>query len=85
MRETFSNSGVKWIGFIALKCYTMIVSFKHKGLKKLYQRGDKSGLTPHMVPRIEEILTVLNASEKPDEADLPGYRLHTLTGDLQGL
>ncbi len=62
----------------------MIISFKHKGLKKLYEKGDKSGLNAQMVPRIEEILTVLDASNKPEEANLPGYRLHPLTGNLKG-
>ncbi|MCK5591892.1 MAG: type II toxin-antitoxin system RelE/ParE family toxin, partial [Candidatus Pacebacteria bacterium] len=57
----------------------MIVSFKHKGLKKLYEKDDRSGLSAQSVPRIEEILAVLDASEKPEEADLPGYRLHSLT------
>ena len=62
----------------------MIISFKHKGLKKFYEKGDKSGLGNRMLPRIEEILTVLDASEKPEQADLPGYRLHPLTGNLKG-
>ena len=35
-----------------------------------------------MPPHIEEIF---NASKRPEEANLPGYRLHTLTGDSQGL
>lgn len=36
------------------------------------------------MPRIEEILAVLDASAKPEEANFPGYRLHPLTGDLKG-
>ncbi len=62
----------------------MIISFKHKGLKNLYEKGDKSGLAAQMALRIEEILTVLDASNKPEEANLPGYKLHPLKGDLKG-
>ncbi len=62
----------------------MIISFKHKGLKKLYEKGDRSGIKPTMVARVEEVLTVLDAADKPEEANLPGYRLHPLTGDKKG-
>lgn len=62
----------------------MIESFRHKGLKRLHEKGDRSGLSASMVPRIEEILSVLDAAETVQEADIPGYRLHPLTGDLKG-
>ena len=29
-----------------------------------------------MVARVEEILTILEAAETTEEADIPGYRLH---------
>ena len=62
----------------------MIVSFKHKGLKRLYEKGDARGLDNRLLPRIEEILTVLSAGDSPECADLPGFRLHTLIGNLDG-
>jgi proteic killer suppression protein len=37
-----------------------------------------------MVSRVEEILTILEAAETIEEADIPGYRLHPLTGNLKG-
>jgi len=37
----------------------MIISFKHKGLKHLYEKGDPSKLPPEMVRRIENRLTRL--------------------------
>ena len=61
----------------------MIISFKHKGLKKLYEKGDPSGLSANMVSRIEEVLTVLDVSDKPEDANLPGYRLHQLKGKMK--
>ena len=62
----------------------MIESFRHKGLKKFYEKGDRSGIGANMVAKVEEILTILEAVETVAEADIPGYRLHSLTGDLKG-
>ena len=62
----------------------MIESFRHKGLKRLYEKGDRSGIGANMVSRVEEILTILEAAETIEEADIPGYRLHPLTGNLKG-
>jgi len=62
----------------------MIRSFKHRGLKRLYERDDRSGLRPDFVDTVQEILTVLDDAASPQELDLPGYRLHPLKGDLEG-
>ena len=62
----------------------MIESFRYKGLKRLYEKGDRSGIGANMVSRVEEILTILEAAETIEEADIPGYRLHPLTGNLKG-
>jgi proteic killer suppression protein len=62
----------------------MIESFRHKGLKRLYEKGDRSGIGANMVSRVEEILTILESAEAIEEADIPGYRLHPLTGNLKG-
>lgn len=63
----------------------MIRSFKHRGLKRLYERGDRSGIRPDLLDTVERILTVLDAAVAPQALDLPGYRLHPLKGDLKGL
>jgi len=62
----------------------MIQSFKHRGLKRLYERGDRSGIRPDLVECIQEILTVLDTARSPQALNLPGYRLHPLKGDLKG-
>ncbi len=62
----------------------MIRSFKHRGLKRLYERGDERGIRPDLRDTVQEILTVLNAAESPAALDIPGYRLHPLKGDLKG-
>jgi toxin HigB-1 len=63
----------------------MIRSFKHRGLKRLYERGDRSGIRTDLVDTVQEILTVLDRAATPQALNLPGYRLHPLKGDLQGL
>ena len=62
----------------------MIRSFKHRGLKRLYERDDRSGIRPDLVDTVQEILTVLDDAVTPQELRLPGYRLHPLKGDLKG-
>lgn len=62
----------------------MIKTIKHRGLKQLYERGDRSGIGANMRDRIERILSVLDQAETLDDLDIPGYRLHSLTGDRQG-
>jgi proteic killer suppression protein len=62
----------------------MIRSFKHRGLKRLYERDDRSGIRPDLVDTVQEILTVLDRAATPQALNLPGYRLHPLKGDLRG-
>ena len=68
-----------------LHCTLVIRSFKHRGLKRLYERGDRSGIRPGLLDPVERILTALDAAAAPQALDLPGYRLHPLKGDLKGL
>jgi len=62
----------------------MIESFRHRGLKRFYEKNDRSGLRADMVEKIETILTILDAATGPEGIDLPGLRLHQLKGDLKG-
>jgi proteic killer suppression protein len=62
----------------------MIRSFKHRGLKRLYERDDRSVIRPDLVDAVQEILTVLDEANVPQDLNLPGYRLHPLKGDLKG-
>jgi proteic killer suppression protein len=63
----------------------VIRSFKHRGLKRLYERGDRSGIRPDLIETVERILTVLDSATTPQGLDIPRYRLHPLKGDLKGL
>jgi proteic killer suppression protein len=63
----------------------MIRSFKHRGLKRLYERGDRSGIRPDLLETVERILTVLDNAATPQALNIPRYRLHQLKGELEGL
>jgi proteic killer suppression protein len=62
----------------------MIRSFKHRGLKRLYERDDRSGIRPDLLEAVEDILGRLDRATTPRALNLPGYRLHPLKGDLRG-
>lgn len=62
----------------------MIRSFKHRGLKRLYEREDRSGIRPDLSDTIERILTVLDTTTSPQALNIPRYHLHPLKGDLKG-
>jgi toxin HigB-1 len=62
----------------------VIRSFKHRGLKRLYERGDRSGIRGDLLDTVERILSVLDSAATPQALDLPRYRLHPLKGDLRG-
>jgi proteic killer suppression protein len=69
---------------IALRCILMIRSFKHRGLKRLYDRDDRSGIRGDLLEMVEDILARLDDAGTPQAMNLPGYRLHPLKGDLKG-
>ena len=63
----------------------MIRTFKHRGLKRLYERGDRSLIRADLVGTVEEILTLLDRAATLQALNLPGYRLHQLKGDRKGI
>ena len=62
----------------------MIVSIRHRGLRRLYELDDRSKVVPWLVERAEEVLGMLDVAKRSRDMDLPGYRLHRLKGDLRG-
>ncbi|MCY3667259.1 MAG: type II toxin-antitoxin system RelE/ParE family toxin [Gemmatimonadetes bacterium] len=62
----------------------MIQTFRHRGLKRLYERGDPSQVRADQAQRIALALADLDDANKPSDLDLPGYRLHPLKGNLKG-
>ena len=62
----------------------MIKSFKHKGLKRLYETGSASGVQAAHANRLRMQLAALDTAGVIDDMDIPGYRLHPLKGKLAG-
>ena len=62
----------------------MIIKFKHKGLKKLFESGSISGIKPEHVDRLRRILALLETAESPIDMDLPGLGLPHLKGNRSG-
>lgn len=62
----------------------MIVNFRHRGLKRLFEKGDRSKLPPEQVERIQTILARLNIAEVIEEMNIFSFRLHPLTGNFKG-
>lgn len=62
----------------------MLIGFKHKGLKRLFENDDRKGVRGDQVERIENILSILSIAEKLTDIDLPSLKLHALKGNLKG-
>lgn len=59
----------------------MIIKFNHKGLKRFFETGSKSGIQSKHEEQLRLILALLNAATKPEDMELPGLKLHKLIGD----
>ena len=65
--------------------FHMIESFRHRGLKRLYEQDDPSKVSADHLGRIRDVLFHLDKAHAPRDLDLPGYGLHRLKGDLKGV
>ena len=62
----------------------MIRQFRHRGLKRLYEHDDWRAINPQHADKIARMLARLEEATRPKDLNLPGFRLHTLKGDLAG-
>lgn len=58
----------------------MIRSFRHKGLKRLYEEDDSRGISADHAVKLRDILARLDAAVTVADLDVPGFRLHPLKG-----
>jgi proteic killer suppression protein len=56
----------------------MIRTFRHKGLKDLFERGKARGIELIYIERCRQILAVLHAAARIEQINLPSYMLHSL-------
>ncbi len=62
----------------------LLKTFRHKGLERLFEKDDPSGVRADQVRRIKDVLAHLDVARHPNDLNLPGYRLHALRGELKG-
>lgn len=58
----------------------MIVSFRHKGLRRFFETGTTAGIQPQHAKRLRMQLAALDSAALVDDMDIPGFRLHQLKG-----
>ncbi len=63
----------------------MIKSFKHKGLQKFFETGSLVGIQANHANRLRMQLAALNTAQTIEDMDVPGFRLHPLKGERQGI
>lgn len=62
----------------------MIKNSAHKGLEKFFLTGSKAGIRADHAKKLTRQLAILNVASTPQEMDMPGWRLHAMTGDMAG-
>lgn len=62
----------------------MIKSFQHKGLRSFYETGSKAGIQPPHAERLSRQLARLEVAKTGGDMNVPGWKLHALTGALVG-
>jgi proteic killer suppression protein len=62
----------------------MTQSFRHKGLRLLFDKGDRRKVLPGHADKIERFLARPDQASRAEDMNLPGCRLHALRGDRLG-
>lgn len=63
----------------------MVKTFRHKGLQAFFETGSKAGIQPRHAARLGRQLARLDLANAAADMNVPGWGLHTLTGNLAGL
>ena len=61
----------------------MITSFRHTGLRRLYESGVTSGVRVDHVKRLRMQLAALDTACVIEDVDIPGFRLLPLRGEMR--
>lgn len=62
----------------------MIKRFRHKGLERLFRKGESQGIQAQQISRIIRILDLLDDASAPEQLSIPGLYLHPLKGSRKG-
>jgi toxin HigB-1 len=61
-------------------------SFKHKGLRDFFEKGSTRGISADQEKRLRKVFTALASAPRLDDlVSPPGWRLHQLKGDREGV
>jgi proteic killer suppression protein len=63
----------------------VFASFKHKGLRNLFERDDARKVKADQVDRLRLILSALDQASEVQDMNQPTFRLHPLKGDRKGV
>ena len=58
----------------------MIKSFRHKGLHAFFETGSKAKIQAAHATRLGLQLFALNRATRPEDMNVPGWKLHPLSG-----
>lgn len=64
--------------------HIVIRSFRHKGVERFFLTGTKSGIQAAHAPRLARQLQRLDVARRPQDMNVPGWRLHPLKGSQKG-
>ena len=62
----------------------LIETFRHKGLRQLFEADYPKGVRPDHLRKIRQILALLDAAGNIEDLNFPTFRLHPLKGDFNG-
>ncbi|MEE9167000.1 MAG: type II toxin-antitoxin system RelE/ParE family toxin [Candidatus Neomarinimicrobiota bacterium] len=63
----------------------MILSFKHKGLRKFFETGSMADIQAAHAKRLRLMLAALDTAANIDDMNIPGFNLHQLKGGRKGI
>ena len=63
----------------------MIVGFRHKGLKRLFESDDAKGIRPDLLDKVRTVLAQLSEAQTIEDMRMASFHLHPLKGDRKGL
>jgi proteic killer suppression protein len=62
----------------------VITSFRHKGVERYFLKGTKAGIQADHAARLGRQLQRLDAARRPQDMNVPGWKLHPLKGESKG-
>ncbi|SHO56270.1 type II toxin-antitoxin system RelE/ParE family toxin [Vibrio quintilis] len=63
----------------------MIKTFKHKGLRRFFETGSTAGIQTMHQRKLRMVLAAIDTAVMIDDIDLPGFNLHSLHGNREGI